>query len=161
MTLPPEYKPYSGIPNTVGVGGTNPKQSNTTPMPDWTQQDARQTPVDSDKCLFCKIPRDDWDTDVSPVLVGGGEVLCSNCLGDLRQYQRYQYIMTFVSGGFAPGAKHIIHQHFEEARDEVVNQYPDDAGMFPIPTQKSDAEGQESLEDTTESITRDEYDDSA
>jgi len=115
-------------------------------MTDWTQQDARQTPVDSDKCLFCKTPRSDWNDDVTPVSVGGGEVLCSNCLGDLRMYNRYQMVMSFASGGFGPDAKQIIQQHFEQAREELVEKHPDDAAMFPVATTRSDAEGRYQVE---------------
>lgn len=113
---------------------------------DWTKPDARTTPVPTTKCLFCKKPRDKWDTDVTPTSVGGGEVLCSTCLGDLRMYGRYQYVMAFASGAFGDTAEEIIKKHWENARNELLDSHPDDAAMFPVATVESDAEGRTELE---------------
>lgn len=108
-------------------------------MDGWDQQPARNIAVDADTCVFCKLPKDQWDDDVDAVDLSTGEIVCSQCLRDLREYNRYRKFLIVVSDGYAPAARTIIHEGFEEMARDLADVYDDDDQLPWLETMYSDA----------------------
>lgn len=101
---------------------------------DWTEHDARTTPVE-DGCVWCKHPVED-----DGVPVGGHEQLCQNCHRDLREWARFRQVEIFVTSGLDPALQRIVLDHWDAVRAELGQQYDGDpADLWPLPTRKSNA----------------------
>lgn len=105
----------------------------------WDQDEARSTPVPSDTCIFCKLPEKDWDDDLERKELDTGEILCSRCHGDLREYTRYRKFLIVVSDAYAPAARTIIHDHLEQIARELADVFEDDPNLPFLDTVRSDA----------------------
>ena len=82
--------------------------------------EARETPVDGDRCVLCKNLRDEWDSDVDAVPVGDDETVCGNCLGDLRMYKRTSNALLFVNDAFGEDVARIFYDHHTAAMAEAA-----------------------------------------
>jgi hypothetical protein len=51
-------------------------------------------------CVFCKTPRDESAEGVEYETLSTGEILCSNCLADLRPYKRDRDILLFLNADY-------------------------------------------------------------
>jgi hypothetical protein len=91
-------------------------------------QDAREAPVDGDRCIVCKTLRDEWDSAVEAIPVGGDETLCSNCAEDLRMYKRTSNALLFVNDAFGEDVAQVFYKHHKnamaEARDMIGQDTP-------------------------------------
>ncbi len=108
---------------------------------EWEQESARQTPVDDNHCVWCKLPQEEWDDGVEAVSVGDEEVICSNCLGDLRAWERYEKVVTQVSSAYGPAMRAIVRDYMEELIQELTERFPDDPDFYFMPTYQSNAAG--------------------
>lgn len=70
------------------------------PMGNWDDEQARETPVDGDRCVYCKVHTDESSEDVEYVPVGDSEALCTNCLEDHRRYKRSRTFMLYIHSAF-------------------------------------------------------------
>lgn len=113
---------------------------------DWDQQEARETTVPNDRCVWCKLPQDEWDEEIEAVPVGEEEIVCSNCLGDLREYGRYEKLQISVSSAFGPAVRIIVLDYLEELASELSDRFPDDPDIYYLTTELSNAKGTENLE---------------
>lgn len=110
-------------------------------MPDrWTQAEARETPVASDACLWCK-----GDVD-GGIPVGQDERLCAACHGDLREWSRYRFVELYVSAGLEPATRRVVRDHWQAIQADLAAVYADHDDLFPLPSVKSNADGRDVLE---------------
>lgn len=112
---------------------------------DWTDKEAAETPVEYGRCMWCKIPREEWDEDVEALTVDGmgdTETLCSSCRTDLRLYKRVYSVQVCAHDGFGPEAKRVIGRHFSAMLKEVEEVMDaEDAAMLRPPMDSNAAKG--------------------
>jgi len=82
-------------------------------------QDAREAPVDRDRCVLCKNLSDEWADDVDGFPVGDDEQICENCLGDLRMYKRTSNALLFVNDAFGEDVARVFFKHHKRAMAEA------------------------------------------
>lgn len=114
---------------------------------EWSDEEAKQTPVDPERCVFCKVPRHEWDPEVVGYPVegpDGSEVICSSCHTDLRLYKRVYSVLVLAHDGFGPEAKRVIGRHFNRMLEEIEALMPEDeeATLRP-PTDSNAAKGRD------------------
>ena len=90
-------------------------------------QDARQSPVDPDRCVLCKKLEDEWSPDVCGHDVGDDEQICENCLGDLRMYKRTSNALLFVNDAFGEDVARVFFKHHKAAMAEAAEMVDDHA----------------------------------
>lgn len=83
-------------------------------------QDARESPVDRDRCVLCKNLTDDWQADVTGHDVGDDETICDNCIGDLRMYKRTSNALLFVNDAFGEDVARVFFKHHKRAMAEAA-----------------------------------------
>ena len=109
---------------------------------EWDEAEARETPVPEYRCLWCKIPMDEWGEDVRCVEVGTeGEVLCSECRKDLRYYKRFLTVQIAAHDGFGPEVRRLMGKHFKNMAEDMEDLFPGDKDAFLQPPRNSNAHG--------------------
>ena len=112
---------------------------------EWTDKEAEETPVEWGRCLWCKIPKEEWAEDVEAITVEDGKVtetLCSSCRTDLRLYKRVYSVQVCAHDGFGPEAKRVIGRHFSAMLEEVEEVMDaEDAAMLRPPMDSNAAKG--------------------
>lgn len=86
---------------------------------EWTETEARETPVPDYRCVWCKLPRAEWDESVPAHELDTGEALCGTCLRDLRYYKRVLSVQIVAHDGFGPAVKQAIDRHLRNLMEEV------------------------------------------
>jgi hypothetical protein len=108
---------------------------------EWEEQEARETPVPKYRCLWCKIPMDEWAEETESVEVETGEVLCSECIMDLRYYKRFLTVQIAAHDGFGPEVRRLMGKHFNNMAEDMEELFPDDKDAFLQPPRNSNAHG--------------------
>lgn len=95
----------------------------------WDRDEARTEPVDDDRCVWCKWPRDEWDDDVEGHEIDTGEVVCSNCLADQRAYKRKTILSIFYPGHwFDDETLEELDEHTDHVHEAVTGRGADWTG---------------------------------
>lgn len=108
---------------------------------EWDTDDARAEPVADDRCVWCKWPREEWADDVGAHEIGTGEVICSNCLSDSRQYKRKSIVDIYYPGHW------LADDTLEEMDEHIDKVYEAATGRGSDGTRKSGATGYEVIDD--------------
>lgn len=98
----------------------------------WEQTSARETPVESGVCIWCK-------QEPAEIRVGQEEHLCENCRGDLREFGRHKFVEFYVSSELHPTAQRIALDHYDAVRTELYQLHKGDPDIDLQPTVKSNA----------------------
>ena len=99
---------------------------------DWTDADARTTPVDRDRCLWCKHPPDD-----DRIELDTGESLCGECAGDLREFKRSVFIDFLVAASLRPSVRAAVLDEWQDVQSVLARWHRDDQTLRPLPTRVS------------------------
>lgn len=114
---------------------------------EWSDQEAEEIPVEHGRCVWCKIPQEEWAEDVEAVTVDDGdstETLCSSCHTDLRLYKRVYSVQVVAHDGFGPEAKRVIGRHFSAMLEEIEEVMGEDgAAMLRPPVDSNAAKGRD------------------
>lgn len=86
---------------------------------DWDEKDAEETEVSDLRCVWCKIHMEEWPDDLRAREIDTGEVLCENCLKDLRRYKRILSVQIVAHDGFGPAVRQAIDRHLKDMLEEV------------------------------------------
>jgi len=108
---------------------------------EWTEEEARETPVPEYRCLWCKIPMDEWGEDTRTVELGTVEVLCSHCHEDIRFYKRFLTVQIAAHDGFGPEVRRLMGKHFNNMAEDMEEIFPGDKDAFLQPPRNTNAHG--------------------
>lgn len=87
---------------------------------EWSVDEARETPVEDYRCVFCKVPMAEWGEDMEAHEIGTtDESLCGECLRDLRYYKRVLSVLIVAHDGFGPAVRQAVDRHFRNLMEEV------------------------------------------
>lgn len=95
---------------------------------DWTEDDARSTPVNGDRCLWCKCSPVE-----NPTRLASGEILCGACLGDLREWKRTRYVDLLVSSSLQPSTRAALLEEWSAVQDTLVEIQAGGQGVKALP----------------------------
>lgn len=103
--------------------------------PDWSADDARTDPVDSDVCVWCKCAHEDTDT----TTLETGERICENCLGDLREWKRTRFADILVAPSLEQSIRTALLDDWQELMQVLASIHESDPKLKTLPTRTSNA----------------------
>jgi hypothetical protein len=121
-------------------------KENHTENPDWTDEQAREEPTPRAKCVWCKC----WPNESESVFLSTGERLCSNCLGDLREWKRTRFADMLVAPSLEDTIRSALLDDWQEMMDLLAQIHGDDPKLKTLPSRTSNANEHREHGDGTE-----------
>jgi hypothetical protein len=107
----------------------------------WDDGDARTTPVESDRCVWCK--HDTAHADSVPL--GDAERICEECVGDLREFKRTRFVDFLVAASLRTSVQNALLAEWADVQSTLAEWHRDDPTLSMLPARDShDHDGSQS-----------------
>jgi len=106
-----------------------------TDNPDWSDTEARENPVQSPVCIWCKCePEGNLTTTLTT-----GERLCEHCLGDLREWKRTRFADLLVAPSLEQSIRSALLDDWQDMMGMLAQIHDTDPKLKTLPSRTSNS----------------------